>query len=191
MKEKEIVPGVEAAIPVPDSLFEALEYDGDARFVAVYWSPAGDEAELTDGLVSGTSNWRAFLTYMEHPVVQDGFRRSAVDPSTFGNSESMATHWLVLDRRDHKAYDVAAEAAEEFLREQHGERPAFELTPEAIMQAIAQAIEQTHDPTMGEIEDEIRKEQERVRKLKADLDSAALSHSEDVGSALSKPVVTP
>jgi len=33
-------------IPVPPMLEEALGYDGSARWVAFYWTPAGDEAVL-------------------------------------------------------------------------------------------------------------------------------------------------
>ena len=43
--------------PIPPQLKEALGYEGDARFVAFYWSPDGDEAMYDDGQTSGDGDW--------------------------------------------------------------------------------------------------------------------------------------
>jgi len=56
-------------IPVPPQLETALGYEGDARFVAFYWEPAGDEAMYDDGRISGTGCWTGYLAYVDHPAV--------------------------------------------------------------------------------------------------------------------------
>lgn len=46
----------------------AFGYDGEARFVAFYWTPIGDEARYDDGRISGDGNWQMFLLVRhEHP----------------------------------------------------------------------------------------------------------------------------
>ena len=47
--------------PVPPMLAQAIGYKGNARFVAFHWTPYGDEADYSDGRVSATGNWQAFL----------------------------------------------------------------------------------------------------------------------------------
>jgi hypothetical protein len=56
-------------IPVPPMLPKALGYMGEARYVSFQWTPYGDEADYSDGRLSGTGNWQAFLAYIRHPVV--------------------------------------------------------------------------------------------------------------------------
>jgi hypothetical protein len=55
--------------PVPPQFEAAIGYQGDARYVALYWQPAGDEARYNDGHVSGDGDWWAWLAYVEHAAV--------------------------------------------------------------------------------------------------------------------------
>jgi hypothetical protein len=48
-------------VPVPPMLAKAMGYKGDARFVSFQWTPYGDEADYSDGRISATGNWQAFL----------------------------------------------------------------------------------------------------------------------------------
>jgi hypothetical protein len=48
-------------IPVPPMLSKAIGYTGEVRYVSFQWTPYGDEAEYSDGRLSGTGNWQAFL----------------------------------------------------------------------------------------------------------------------------------
>jgi hypothetical protein len=57
--EREMTP---VPVPVFPWLAKAFGYRGDARFVAFYWTPAGDEVVYDDGMRSGTGEPWAFLT---------------------------------------------------------------------------------------------------------------------------------
>jgi hypothetical protein len=79
--------------PVPPMLATAIGYKGDARFVSFHWTPYGDEAEYSDGRLSATGNWQAFLAYIQHPAVSPHLR-----DYDLGSSDSEAMHALILDR---------------------------------------------------------------------------------------------
>jgi hypothetical protein len=76
---------------LPRNWEHAFGYDGEARYVAFYWTPTGDEARYDDGQVSGDGNWHLFLAWRRwHPDVDRRYN--------LGDSETDADHWLVLDR---------------------------------------------------------------------------------------------
>ncbi len=79
-------------IPVPPMLEEACGYTGNARYIALYWSP-GDVVNLDDGQLHTTGDWDAFRTFVLHwsvaPVLQRFDLRS---------SHEEVRHWLILDR---------------------------------------------------------------------------------------------
>jgi hypothetical protein len=119
--------------PVPPALAEAFGYRGKARFVAVYWSPLGDELYYDDGRLAGTGNAHPFLTYRRHPVV-----KPHLETYHLGSSEEEGTHVLVLDR-EKVAVRVGQRAeALSFVRGQHP--PVPELSPEQMM-AISDHLE--------------------------------------------------
>ena len=182
MKDSTQIPGSAVNIPVPNSLFTAMDYDGDAQYIAIYWTPAGDDAMVTDGLSSFTSNWQAYLAYLDHPTVRSGLARANIDRWAFGSSESEATHWLVLDREEHKAYVVPSAEADRFLWQQHNLAPTIpiEMTMETIMQAIAEAATQARMPTTEDLDELLSESVEKVRKLKEDLDLVWLQQQNGV-----------
>ncbi len=60
-------------IPVPPApiLEQALGYpdENGARFLALWWDPAGDEAMISDGAVTATGIWAGYLAYIHHKSV--------------------------------------------------------------------------------------------------------------------------
>lgn len=144
-------------LPAIEEFLDALGYNGSARFVAVYWEVAGDEASYDDGQVSLCgANWGAFLAYMDHPRIRPwlGDRRWAL-----GSSDEEATHWLCLDRAKSEGYMFTVRAARILLKSQW---PLWIPDPTVIsgeellesMRSLADAIRRdmptfdlsTHDP---------------------------------------------
>src|SRR5918992_3269646 len=62
-------------VPVPPMLAKAIGYKGKARFVSFHWTPSGDEAYYSDGRISATGNWQAYLAYIRHPAVSPLLKR--------------------------------------------------------------------------------------------------------------------
>ena len=60
-------------IPVPPApiLEQAVGYRNarDARFLALWWEPCGDEAMVSDGFETFTGNWRGYQAYVLHKSV--------------------------------------------------------------------------------------------------------------------------
>ena len=169
-------PGIKLSLPVPDSLFKALDYDGNARFVALYWTPAGDEAEINDGRFRGTTSWLAYSAYMDHPAVRSGLAQAGFTPWSFGSSDSTPGHWLMFDREENAAYAVPVPEAAAFLERQHASQ---DISPVSIsweqIEALAHTLEMLQEAevgtvTMEEIEASIREEEERAARLERDLD---------------------
>lgn len=106
-------------VPVPPMLEQALGYPGQARLVAFFWSPLGDEAVFNDGWCSGDADWTAYLAFVEHPTVEPHLR-----PFDLGSSEDEARHWLVLDREERTLSILPAREAAALLQQQWGTRPA-------------------------------------------------------------------
>ena len=141
-------------IPVPPQLEEALGYEGDARWVAFYWTPAGDEAMYDDGQCSGDGDWMGYLAYVDHPAVAIHLLRpcpaclgrgttndlenepcdfcdgAGLLPLNLGSSDFEADHWLVIDRQERRAYVAPVDVAASFLRQQWPELPQPSLTPD-------------------------------------------------------------
>ncbi len=123
---------------LPRAWERAFGYDGEARYVAFYWTPVGDEAMYDDGQVSGDGNWRLFLTLRhENPTLDQRHK--------VGDSDVEADHWLLLDRQT-RDLDVMLKAeAQARLRQQW---PAIDLDTELtaldwdiIQEAVQQALE--------------------------------------------------
>lgn len=113
--------------PIPDfycpsEFWPALGYEGDARFVAVWWEPAGDEAAWSDGRqMTIGAEWGAYLALIDHNFPWPASPQ-------LGGSEEQAAHWLIIDR--HSEYDawlVPASIADNILR---GQWPAEERAAE-------------------------------------------------------------
>jgi hypothetical protein len=103
-------------LPLPPALLAAAGYRGHARYVALFWTPSGDELILSDGAVTSTGWWPAWITLIDHQLGQTILR-----PYTLGSSDAEAIHWLLADRHDH-TLDVGAERdVRQFLATQPSE----------------------------------------------------------------------
>lgn len=178
-------------IPVPPMLEDALGYDGEARWVAFYWSPAGDEAMFDDGRASGDGDWWGWLAYVDHPAVDahlwqkcprcDGEGTTNTDPCdvcdgagllplNLGSSDFEADQWLVIDRQERRAYAATVAAARRFLWEQWPPPP--ELSPEEqelVFEAFRKAVAQVNREWTPPSDEELRASSERKRAVCASL----------------------
>lgn len=121
------LPGLHLNVPVPPQLETAVGYHGEARFFGIYWTPAGDEAMVTDGRTTHDGCWWGYQAFVDHPVVMLALAGLRYD---LGSSDSEATHWLVIDREMRTASIALRAAAEQFLTDQHPALPPIELTRE-------------------------------------------------------------
>lgn len=117
----------------PSEFWPALGYDGDARFVAIWWEPDGDEAAWSDGRqMTVGAGWPAYVELIDHNFP------FPVEPG-LGGSEKKARYWLVIDR--HSEYDawlVPANIADNILGGQwrEDERAAEPWSFEQLLAAV-------------------------------------------------------
>ena len=111
-----------AAVPgfaVPDEFWLALGYEGDARYVAIYWEQCGDEASWADGRAAYCGAfWPAYQALMRANLPAG----HAVN-WLLGGSDLAATFWLVIDRQTQRAWLVPADEAQDVLRLQWPPEP--------------------------------------------------------------------
>lgn len=111
------------AIPVPSMFEQALGSLGPlsrpdttpARYVAFYWTEAGDEAAFDDGQQSavGMLNNDAYLAFLRHPAIAPHLQRYHL-----GSSDEPADHWLIFDRQQHQFFVAPVGVAKPLVREQ-------------------------------------------------------------------------
>jgi hypothetical protein len=121
---------------LPRNWERAFGYDGEARYVAFYWTPVGDEARYDDGRASGDGNWQMFLLVRhEHPELDRRYNR--------GYSEMEADDWLLFDRETRDLVVLPKAEAQARLRQQWPPLDLdAELAPldwEIIQEAVQQA----------------------------------------------------
>ena len=165
----------------PPEFWAAFGYTGQQRHVGLWWERAGDEASFCDGeyTVVG-AEWAAYLTLVEHPR---NWPLLDLDVE-LGDSDTEATHMLVLDREDPGAAWVAPrEAAERWLHEQAWPEGRAEpddleflegkteLTPELIETALNHAFARLHEVERFEsVEDMMRDRAAKLAALQEALD---------------------
>jgi hypothetical protein len=177
-------------VPIPPNLEDALGYDGEARYVAFYWEPCGDEFMFDDGQYSTQGNWQVWLEYTNHQcvapyLIEKCWRCRGVGttnqlenepceicdgagclPLNFGYSDEVATHWFILDRETRKAYAAPVAIAQGFLR-RRGPIVA-QLTPEqmqAVTEAFQEAVKELNATWQPPSDEEIRASLERTRQF--------------------------
>jgi len=125
-------------VPVPPMLEQAIGYEGQARLVAFYWIPSGDEVYFDDGHVGSTGEWDAYLTFMRHPVIAP-----ALQGHNLGDSETEADEWMILDRIARCLFVAPKRTAERWLSERWPHEQVSEsvtMTQEEMMQAVMDAL---------------------------------------------------
>ena len=137
-------------VPVPPQLEQATGYHGDAlRYFALYWQPCGDESMYDDGRHSGTGCWSGYLAWVRHPAVALELARY-----NLGSSDCEATHRVVIDRRERKAYAAPVGEARRVLHEQWpAVEPAVLSEAEwaALLGRLREEFQSRPMPTMAEI----------------------------------------
>jgi hypothetical protein len=117
------LPGQRVDVPLPPELTETFGYRGDARYVAFYHSPMGDEVIYNDGRSTGTGATWAFLAWRRHRAVGP-----LLAEWNLGYSDLDAEYALLIDRQQNRASVAHLQEVRPFLEAQHP--PAPELTPE-------------------------------------------------------------
>lgn len=125
MKELEI------KVPPEPILEEAFEYGGSARYIALWWEIGGDEAMVSDGRVTYTSSWEAYLLFV---------RRwgHVLGEYQLGSSDEVARDRLIIDRQNRKAFVLPCREANTLLYEQWPQSEPVRLTEEQWKELVQQ-----------------------------------------------------
>jgi len=160
---------IQLNIPVPPApiLEQAVGYQSDrnARFLALWWEPAGDEAMVSDGFVTFTGNWSGYLAFVHHKAVYPYLR-----PYTLGSSDAPADYRLVVDLLERKAYIARCREAETVLAGQwESVTPQAEpvsLSTQEFEDLLRDFMEQVQAvPSMEEIKQRMERDQQAVESL--------------------------
>lgn len=158
-------------LKLPESFEAALGYKGGLRWVAFYWEPCGDEAMFDDGVCSGDGNWWGFLQFVGHPSV-----KLWLSDCDLGSSDSEASHLLLCDLESREVYVGEKGDVRTFLsievRKVLPKSPAWEISPAElkelnadILTAFREELKRLPTPSMAEIEEKMRRDQEAVEKM--------------------------
>ena len=149
--------------PVPPMLSQAIGYNGNAQYVAFNWTPYGDEAEYSDGRMSATGNWQAFLAFIQHPAVSP-----LLSEYDLGSSDSEAKHAIILDQEKLELSIAPVKDAQTFLAEQWPPEPPLRISQEEYLAAISKALKQVKHPDEIDVE-EIQRQIKRQYALIEDM----------------------
>jgi hypothetical protein len=155
-------------VPVPPMLAKAIGYTGNGRFVSFQWTPYGDETDYSDGRVSATGNWQAFLAFIHHPAVSPQLKHY-----DFGSSDSEAKHALILDQEKQALYVAPVRQAEKFLAEQWPKEPPIQMSKEEYNALVMKAMKNltySKNVSMDEVQRRIDQQYKLVEELQQWLD---------------------
>lgn len=161
-------------IPVPPApiLEQAVGYRNvrDARFLALWWEPCGDEFMVSDGFETFTGNWRGYQAYVLHKAVI-----SQLKAYNLGSSDDTAEYRLVIDLRDRKAFIAPCKEADTLLTSQWQlgtvqEKPVL-LSSEDLEKLIERFLGPIQPvPTMNELMRLMEEDRKSVETLRQFLD---------------------
>jgi hypothetical protein len=155
-------------VPVPPMLATAIGYSEDARFVSFQWTPYGDEVEYSDGRVTATGNWEAFLAFIQHPAVYP-----YLQDYDLGSSEAEAKYALLLDREEPALYIAPVKEAKDFLSHQKWptQQPVG-MTQEEYSAFVNKALKnmRQRDISMKEVERRIAEYHALIKEMEQWLD---------------------
>jgi hypothetical protein len=165
---------IQIPVTLPESFETALGYPGDSKWVAFYWEPCGDESMYNDGLSSGDGNWTGFLSFVRHSKV-----RPWLAGYNLGASDCDADHWLLCDLINREVFVGTRQEIGSFILDHLKKSspevftaPPVELTPEnmeALLESIRECMKEIPTPSMEEVEERMRKDQEAVEKMVSEL----------------------
>lgn len=163
-------------VKLPWSFEDALGYPRGFRWVAFFWEPCGDEAMYDDGYCSTDCNWWGFLKFIHHPSV-----KPFLIDYDLGSSEDEAKHWLLCDlERREVSVGERAEVKSFLVNEVKKYMPAGKLPAESkvalshkeieeLLTKIREDMKQVPVPSIAEIQEKIKRDQEAVDKMAAEL----------------------
>ena len=161
-------------IPVPPAsiLERAVGYQNqkNARYLALWWEPCGDEVMVSDGIVSFTGHWPGYLAYVQHPLVAP-----ALVNYNLGSSEDFATHRLLIDLDTRQAFVVLAGEGERILSsqcEQQPRNPPVTLFMEDLEPLLREGARNLQaDVSMEAVMSRMTEDQKAVDTLRAWMDA--------------------
>jgi hypothetical protein len=148
-------------IPVPPMLAKSIGYTGEARFVSFHWTPAGDEAYYSDGRISATGDWKAYLAYIQHPAVSPYLKGYDL-----GSSDGEAKHSLILDQKELSLSVAPVKVAEKFLGEQWPKQPPIRMSQEEMTAVVMKSLKRVKPPKVPTVDEVYR----RIRQQNAIVD---------------------
>jgi hypothetical protein len=162
-------------IPVPPApiLEQAVGYENtrNARYLSLWWEPAGDEAMVSDGFVTFTGHWAGYLAFIHHKSI---YYHLAI--YNLGSSDDPAEYRLVVDLQDRKAYIAKTRDAEIVVTGQWEVIPnlAEQVLPspgdfEGLLQNLIEQMQFT--PSMEEVRQSMEKDHQAVEILLGWLDT--------------------
>ena len=161
-------------IPVPPvSILErAVGYQNqrNARYLALWWEPCGDEVMVSDGIVSFTGHWPGYLAYVQHPLVAP-----ALINYNLGSSEDFATHRLLIDLDTRQAFVFLTAECGRILASQWEQQPRnppvtiFMEDLEPLLREWAKSLRV--EVSMEEVMSHMAEDQKAVDTLRAWMDA--------------------
>jgi hypothetical protein len=159
-------------IPVPPApvLEQAVGYRNyrGVRYFALWWEPCGDEAMVSDGLVTFTGLWPGYLAFVQHRAVHP-----QVAAYNLGSSEDPAEYRLVIDLDERLAFIAPCREAERLVTSQWGnpqEKPVIISSAEMETWLADLANQLSHFPNMDELLSQMAEDQKHVETLQHWLD---------------------
>jgi hypothetical protein len=168
---------IQLNIPVPPApiLELAVGYENTrkARYLALWWEPAGDEAMVSDGFVTFTGNWPGYLAFIHHKLI---YHHLVI--YSLGSSDDSAEYRLVIDLQERKAYIAKACDAEIVVTGQWEVIPYLAgqvlLSSDDFEGLLQNFIEQIQFiPSMEEVRQHMEKDHQAVETLIRWLDDFA------------------
>jgi len=115
---REACPDVHVLCSIPRNLHRAIGYDGPARWLALWWEPAGDELAWSDGASTFVgANWIVAQPWLRGPVAVD-LAHYGMDSWCYGSSDTVPTHRLILDLANQEAYIAPVDQARAWIESQ-------------------------------------------------------------------------
>ena len=162
-------------VKLPWSFEAALGYLRGFRWVAFFWEPYGDEAMFDDGYCLSDGNWEGFLQFTRHPCVKPW-----LVGCDLGSSEDEATHWLLCDLQGRDIFVGERAEVNAFLADEvkkYVPHVTEQVTPidfspeemEELLTKIRDEMQQVPAPSMAAIQEKMRRDQEAVEKMVAEL----------------------
>jgi hypothetical protein len=162
-------------IPGPPApmLERAVGYQNDrnARFLALWWEPCGDEVMVSDGLVTFTGHWAGYLAFIHHKSIYHHLAAY-----NLGSSDDPAEYHLLVDLLERKAYIAKSGDAETVVAGQWEVIPNLAgqvlLSSDDFEDLLQNFIEQMQFiPLMKDVSQRMEKDHQAVESLIGWLDT--------------------